>query len=285
MLILLLVLFVIVRFTYLRAPGADLEASVSTTLGQVVDALIGAMLAALGVAILLIVVFPGPDMSEAVRVLPSREIGSFIRSEVADTREWLIRARTGVYFRARTIRWLGELATANHRAIRVQLVIMDPRDTDLARRLLLTRAQVAGGAWDEKRVMHEICASILTCVGQARRHPRLDISIALSRNLWIISLDISSRYVLVAGPQNGHPAIAYSANSEFFDSFRSEFEATYGGAEKIDFSGVQNVDFTDTGNISAALAAMGLSASVTEPADLEEIRQLIQNPERSNQYR
>jgi hypothetical protein len=51
---------------------------------------------------------------------------------------------------------------------------MDPRDEDLRRRHLRTRPQNSrAGHWDEKRVAHEICASILTCARYTRHHPQL----------------------------------------------------------------------------------------------------------------
>jgi hypothetical protein len=275
---LLLALLLLVRFTGLRAPGTDLATSILATATQVVDALIGGVVASLGIALLLIVVFPSPEQHDAVTVMPARDIGRFIRTEAGDTREWAIRARTAVYFRARTIRWLADCAHRNHRVVDVRVVLMDPRDEDLRRRHLRTRPQNSrAGRWDEKRVALETCASILTCALYARRHPQLQISIRLSPSLWIVSLDISSRHAVVAGPQDGHPAIAYSTASEFFDSFRAEFTAS--------FDAGQPLDFADTTEISRALAALGLSAVVTADEDLVEIRRMIDDPERSNQYR
>lgn len=100
-----------------------------------------------------------------------------------------------------------------------------------------------------------------------------------------MSLDISSRHAVVAGPQDGHPAIAYSTASEFFDSFRAEFTASFDAGRPLDLTAVTSMDYDDTATISRALAALGLSAVAPAEEDLIEIQRMIDDPERSNQYR
>lgn len=283
-LVLLLALLLLVRFIYLRAPGASLTQSLLATAAQVADALIGATVAALGVVFLISVIFPGRDEAEDVRVLSAREIGPFIRDEASRTREWLVRVRTAAYFRARTLPSLAQASSANNRTISIRMIAMDPRDVELSKRHLQTRSS-PGTQWSEKRLRLEICATILTCALHKKLTSRLDISVRLVRTLWISSLDISSDYALVAGPHSGHPAYAFNNKSESYDTFRSEFEISFTSGEAVDLTALDSTDFEDLDKIKIALGALGLSQVADDLDDLKAIRTMIREPERSNEYR
>lgn len=283
-LVLLLVLLLVLRFTYLRAPGADLAASVLATAAQVADALIGAVLAAIGIALLLILVFPAGETPQASQVLAPRAIEGFIRSQTSGTREWLVRVRTASYFRAKTLPWLADSASRDHRPVTVQLVLMDPLDQDLVR-LHVRFHQGRTGDWDDRRLVLESCASILACAGAANRVPELDVSVSLSRSFWVVSLDISSSHAIVCGEQKGHPGIAYGAASEFFDTFRSEFRGMFKGARALDLKAVTESEIDTAGKVTDALGKLGLSACMRDAGDADAVLCMIVDPEKSNPYR
>ncbi|MFD1524360.1 hypothetical protein [Pseudonocardia yunnanensis] len=272
------------RFTLLRAPGPDIGAAAITTAAQVADALIGGMAASLAIAALFIFAFPQQDESEETRTLASRQIGSFLRSESDSTREWLIRARTGIYFRARTLGWLGEASTRNNRDIRIRITLLDVRDPDVVRRHLQYRNSAATGVWDVRRVVLETCATVLACIVALERYPRLRIEPALKPDVWVVSLDLSSQHVLVCGPNTGHPAIVHSSSSAFYDSFRGEFETSFALATRLDLSVATTHRFESAEHVRRALDDIGLGSAVEGVDECMQIVAMIQAPERSNQY-
>jgi hypothetical protein len=150
-----------------------------------------------------------------------------LREEVESATEWSIRARTANYFCRETLPRLVDKSLANHSALRIRVLMLDPSDDALLDQYVAFRGAEShdGQPWSRARVRHDIYASLLLIAVQAVRNPRLEIEIGFSSAFWTLSQDMSQRMILVTGQYKGDPAIRLGSDGVHYNSWRDDFDA------------------------------------------------------------
>ena len=218
-------LVALVAIRFLAVPVETNAATWFVTLGALLDAFITALAAALVLAVIyLLFLEPKPD---ALSTVDYRQIGRVLREEVEGATEWSIRARTANYFCRETLPRLVDKSLADHSALRIRVLMLDPSDDALLDQYVAFRGAEAhdGQPWSRARVRCDIHASLLLIGVQAARNPRLEIEVGFSSAFWTLSQDMSQKMILVTGQYKGDPAIRLGSDGVHYNSWRDDFDA------------------------------------------------------------
>jgi hypothetical protein len=277
LLILILVRYFVIGYT---APGSGSTFRTVTT--QLVESLIAATIAGGFIAILLIWLFPSEDRTPEMELIEVRDIEPLVRAECNFAREWMVRARTASYFRARTLPWLAESAMSRNASIYLRIQVMDPTNEDLLAAYMRYLSAHEGTAkrWTADRVRNEIYATIVSVYLWRERCPRLEFEVGLSPAFWIVSMDISQRLALITGQRKNHPALSYRDGTSFYDTYLDEFEAGMQGCRLLDSSArVPALKRVGIATVESLLDKLGFDRSRLSRDSYQQIVQYVNRPE------
>ncbi|WP_380169509.1 hypothetical protein [Jannaschia sp. R86511] len=117
--------------------------------------------------------------------------------------------------------------------IRITIATLDPTNDWVMKAYADFRNNRASAGWTPERARTEIYSSILAAAVYKNEAPRLEIEFSLSPSLWLLSIDVSDRVILVTGQNRGDSCLAIGRESELYQQWRDEMYSTYSGGRTI----------------------------------------------------
>lgn len=139
------------------------------------------------------------EVQKSAVVLP-QDISQNLDRIVADSVDYQISVRTGRHFRADTLRKLLEQAKRHRQPIRVDVILLDFRDSSLCEQYARFRqsATFDSSLWDVEYVQSEVLATILAIARAKAEYPLLlNVQLYLSKRLSTFRIEGSSQEIIV----------------------------------------------------------------------------------------
>lgn len=139
------------------------------------------------------------EVQKAAVVLP-QDITQNLERIVADSTDYQINVRTGRHFRADTLPRLLDQAKKHRQPIRLDVILLDFRDTALCEQYARFRqsATFDSHLWDVKYVQSEVLATILAIARARIEYPLLlDVHLYLSKRLSTFRIEGSSQELII----------------------------------------------------------------------------------------
>lgn len=275
----------VVRLKLIPKEGST--SSVASSLGNVTDNLIAAVVTSLIVGLAYVYLYPTEERSQQ-ELVRSRDIAQVIEDEARHAREWSVKSRAANYFTTVTLDAMVEMALKTGRGVRVKVQVIDPEDSNLlegyAKSMQDLKSRV--GIWSPERARREVYASLLRAAIKTLGAPKIDIEFGLSPSLWVVSLDISNNVALATCQNKGTDALLFRCDTDFYDSFYDDFEVAWNicrlvrpqlpTSVPLAFTEYENHHF-DT--VRAFFLALGLPA-----CDRDELEQIVKLLSREHDY-
>jgi len=170
--------------------------------------------------------FVDPNDIAAKSILLSQDIGEALQAIATNAANYKIFVRTGRHFRAEVLPILSKQARKARCPIKVEVVLLDPRDNAVCERYANYRkaSSFDRQLWDTRYVQTEVLATILALIGESQHNPGLvNIDLYLSKRLSTFRIEGSSDEILVTREDPKDTASRYLRNHPDFAAFVTEF--------------------------------------------------------------
>lgn len=170
--------------------------------------------------------FVDPNDVTATTILLPEDIGQALQTIATGAADYKIFVRTGRHFRAEVLPMLVKRARELRRPIRVEVVLLDFRDSGVCERYANYRKSSSFDRqlWDASYVQTEVMATVLALIRSSRENPGLvDISLFLSKRLSTFRIEGSSDEILVTREDPKDTASRYFRTHRDFGAFVTEF--------------------------------------------------------------
>jgi len=244
--VLLISIIAILAISYF-APGTPVWSALNSLLISVVASGVFALVSGLYISYF----FVDPNAIAAKSILLPEDIGQFLQDIAKKAADYKIFVRTGRHFRAEVLPILVKQAREKRRPIRVDVVLLDFRNTGVCERYANYRkaSSFDRNLWDTNYVKKEVLATILALIRDSHANPGLiEIHLFLSKRLSTFRIEGSSDEILVTREDPKDMASRYSRTHRDFAAFVTEFSWIRDEAHRVAKE--------ETGILPATLLAM-----------------------------
>lgn len=180
--------------------------------------------------------FVDPNDIVARSAMLPEDIGQALMSIAGDARDYRIFVRTGRHFRAEILPMLEKRARQRRQPIRVEVVLLDFRDSELCQKYADYRkaSSFDRQLWDVSYVRKEVVATILALIQVSQTNRGLiDIHLFLSNRLSTFRIEGSSDEILVTREDPKDTASRYPHVHRDFSAFVTEFTWIRDAAHRV----------------------------------------------------
>lgn len=161
--------------------------------------------------------FTDPSEVETSTQLLPGDIDGALESLARSAVDYILYVRTGRHFRAKVLPLIAEKATAGRRRVKVDVVLLDFRATELCQRYASYRNLSL------EYVQTEIMSTILKLIDTSVATPFVDIDLYLSKRLSTFRLDGTTDEIIITREDRGDYASRYKRSDAYFAAFYNEF--------------------------------------------------------------
>lgn len=161
--------------------------------------------------------FTDPSEIEASTQLLPGDIDGALDALARSAADYILYVRTGRHFRAKVLPLIVQKATGSRRHIKVEVVLLDFRETELCQRYASYRN------WPLDYVQTEIMATILKLIDASVDSPFIEIDLYLSKRLSTFRLDGTTDEIIITREDRGDFASRYKRSDGYFAAFDNEF--------------------------------------------------------------
>jgi hypothetical protein len=266
-LIAVVIALAVVRLFALPQWDDDAGPDLPSIVGSLLDSFLGASLAALGVSLLVLWLFPsGTDNKDEATIIPPREIGSELVDSASKATDWGYRGHTGRYLRTTVLPILEQAANKHGRYVDISVELLDPENDEAIEFFVNYRRQVNPDKvdyWTSQRAKIEILATVAALALASQRSPRLSCSVFLGSSVSPFTVDMSSSVAIVTRESSSMSALKYPIGSSFFDSVREDLHLSRRQARELPRLPAGSYGLDTGGAVSTVLDELDLGREVS----------------------
>lgn len=243
---LLVVLFIalaVVRF--LIFPTLDPKGNIDwrSIVTKTLDGLISTIVVSFVVAVTLWWTKPPLDRIPPGFEVPPNSISITLEGSATLTSEWEYLGHTGRYVRNRIFPILRKQSQQNNRQVRVRMMILDPRNSDLCKKYAEYRnrsrsSDMFQDEWTTKKVQEELIATVLRTAELNVENNQVKCELRFRTFLSQFRFDVSDEHIMVTQEDPQEPAFSYPIGSRFFDYYKRENQLVWDQTPEFDLETV-----------------------------------------------
>jgi hypothetical protein len=178
-----------------------------------------------------------------IRTIRGADIDRAHEEARVHTDRWMFKGGTGTYTRAMTLPLCIQSARNEHRALQVQLEVLDPTNEALCDRYARYRVSLSSGPdgtgepWTTDRTRKESFATLLAALWYQQRFQLLDIKVGLASTMSAFRYDLSASRIIITQDDPRFPAMMISSSSPLYESYVAELRLSLSQTKRVPLEG------------------------------------------------
>lgn len=211
-----------------------------------------------------------------IEIIPPTKIREKVIRIRNGTESWEFNGAIGDYTRNYTLPELANQSKETNKQINVNIIVLNPDDPKLCREFARFRKGLRDvkdkNHWDEKRVVKETIATIVSAYSWKTQQPSLRVKIGLKNHFTPFRTELASSDALITHEDRMESAYSYRGGSFLYDFCAQELRLHFDQCRPLDSS--VELDEVTLEKVKGLLTALNIRVALTD-IEVEEIVQMV----------